>query len=491
MSTAETLALVRNALSKSAGDLAKAATFTANSNPTQGLQTYDLDQAVKNLVPWNSPLRNRIPRVAGVGGSQANWKAILKYNSNQINAGISDGRRGGQIDAVTAEYYAAYRTIGLESSATMTAEEQAQGFDDIRARAVMGLTNSMFEEEEKIILGANATNPIGQTPTPSLTVATSGGTIAHPTTVSVICVALTFDAWRRFNGTSSIVQQFQRQNMDGTVETINGGTALPSAAGSAATASGSANMVTAKVTPLRGACGYAWYAGTAGAERFHSITTVSQAVITALPSGTQLASLLTAFDFSADSLIHDGLLGMVGKTAMGAYYKAVTAGSSLTPDGAGGIVEFDDALRYWYDTHRLVPDEILISTQEVTTLKKIMVQQGAATSLARFTFTFNPQGQVIGAAAPLGYTNAYGTQKSLTITQHPHMPPGTVMFLTNTLPYAMNNVNNILQIKTLRDYHQVEWPIRTRSYEYGVYSNQVLQHYFPPSMGIITNLSAA
>lgn len=491
MSTAETLALVREALSKSAGDLAKAATFSAPTVATQGLQTYDLEAAVKNLVPWYSPLRNDMPRVKGGGGSQANWKAVVGYNTQQINAGVSDGRRGGQINAVTAEYYAAYRTIGLESSATMMAEEQAEGFDDLRARSVMGLMNSMFLEEERIILGANATNPIGQTPTPSLSIATSGGTIAHPTTVSVICVALTFDAWRRFNTGSTIIQQFQRQNMDGTTETVNGGTAIPSAAGSGSTASGSANMVTAKVTPLRGAYGYAWFAGTAGAEKFHSITTVSQVVITALPGTGQLASTLIATDFSADSLIHDGLLGMVGKTSMGAYHKAVTAGTSLTPDGAGGIVEFDDALRYWFDTHRLVPDEILIATQEVTTLKKIMVQQGAATSLARFTFTFNPQGQVIGSAAPLGYTNAYGSQKSLKITQHPDMPPGTVMFLTKSLPYAMNNITNIMQIKTLRDYHQIEWPLRTRAYEFGVYSNQVLQHYFPPSMGVITNLSPA
>ena len=39
-----------------------------------------------------------------------------------------------------------------------------------------------------------------------------------------------------------------------------------------------------------------------------------------------------------------------------------------------------------------------------------------------------------------------------------------------------------MQIRTRQDYYQIEWPLRTRKYEYGVYADEVLQHYFPPSM---------
>jgi hypothetical protein len=74
---------------------------------------------------------------------------------------------------------------------------------------------------------------------------------------------------------------------------------------------------------------------------------------------------------------------------------------------------------------------------------------------------------------------------------HPNMPAGTILMLTEKLPYPMSNVSNVMQIRTRQDYYQIEWPLRSRKYEYGVYADEVLQHYFPPSMGIITNIGAS
>lgn len=39
-------------------------------------------------------------------------------------------------------------------------------------------------------------------------------------------------------------------------------------------------------------------------------------------------------------------------------------------------------------------------------------------------------------------------------------------------------------------YYQTEWPRRTRAYEYGVYTDQMLQNKFMPGMAVLTNLSA-
>jgi hypothetical protein len=41
-----------------------------------------------------------------------------------------------------------------------------------------------------------------------------------------------------------------------------------------------------------------------------------------------------------------------------------------------------------------------------------------------------------------------------------------------------------------KHYFQTEWPRRTRAYEYGVYTDQVLQNFFMPGMYVLTNLSA-
>jgi hypothetical protein len=49
----------------------------------------------------------------------------------------------------------------------------------------------------------------------------------------------------------------------------------------------------------------------------------------------------------------------------------------------------------------------------------------------------------------------------------------------------------VFQVKTRRDYYQLEWPLRSRKYEYGVYADEVLQHYFPASLLKLTNVAGA
>jgi len=74
------------------------------------------------------------------------------------------------------------------------------------------------------------------------------------------------------------------------------------------------------------------------------------------------------------------------------------------------------------------------------------------------------------------------------IKVHPNMPAGSVLFTTRALPYPMSNVGNVFQVRTRQEYYQIEWPLRSRRYEYGVYADEVLQHYFPPSMAMIGNI---
>lgn len=494
-STSETLAMVRDVLAKSGNvdDLAKATgTFTQPSTAVTGLQPYDLEAPAKNLVPWLSPLRNRIARVSGRGGIQANWKAVTSVNSTQMSGGIAEGRRGGLMDTVSADYLAAYRTIGLEASVTFEAQLAGGDYDDLRARAQTSLLQAMMVEEEKIILGGNNSLVLTQPAAPTCTTATSGGALASGVAVTAYVVALGFDAYRRTTVAGGVHQTYSRANQDGTTETVNGGTSLPSTVGTVSTAGGGAlNTVTMKTTPVRGAVGYAWYASTVGIERLFAVTTSAQATLTALPiAPNQLFSALAATDYSKDGLIFDGLLTMAMNSTLNSQYKALANGGTLTADGAGGIVEFDDMLQLFWDNLRIVPDRLLIGSQEARSLKKIITQGGTTASLGRFTFQ-QIQGQMVGGGNARGYLTTFGDQREIPFEQHPYMPAGTCLFLTETLPYPMNNVNNVMQIRARRDYYSMEWPLKTRSYEYGVYSDEVLQHYFPPSMGVITNIAAS
>ena len=501
--TDSTLDLVRQIMSKAnnPAELQKSnpynPSWTIPGSATTGLQSYDLEGPAKNLYPVLTPIRNRLPRVSGKGGSQANWKAVTALNVGQQYAGVAEGRRGQMISHSVADYNAVYRTIGLESAVTFEAELSAEGYDDLRARAATMLLQSMMVEEEQLILGGNTSVALGTTPTPSLATTTTGGSIAASTTVSVICIAMSYDAFRRNNSATlptALTPTTTITPTDGAgTLTVGAGFAQKSTNTTLATGAGTAtNAITATVASVAGAYGYAWFWGTAGSETLGAITSTSQVVITtAAGTGTPTATAFTS-DNSTSSLVFDGLLSIVAKSGMNGYRYAATPGSGLTGDGSSGIVEFDVLLQHMWDVWRLQPSRMMVSSQEMLNIRKRILASGGSQNAVRFAFDVGPGQTIVGGSKPRGYLSPFqmtGQPSEIPIEMHPNMPPGTILFETDVLPYAVNNVSNIAQIKCRRDYYQTEWPLRTRMYEYGVYSDQVLQHYAPFSMGVITNLA--
>ena len=74
---------------------------------------------------------------------------------------------------------------------------------------------------------------------------------------------------------------------------------------------------------------------------------------------------------------------------------------------------------------------------------------------------------------------------------HPKMPPGMIMGWAEELPmyYQNNEVQNVAEMKTRQDYYQIDWPLRTRQYETGVYAESVLAIYATFAIGIICNIN--
>jgi hypothetical protein len=72
---------------------------------------------------------------------------------------------------------------------------------------------------------------------------------------------------------------------------------------------------------------------------------------------------------------------------------------------------------------------------------------------------------------------------------HPDAAPGTVTFDCETLPYPLSNVSNVKELHYRQDYYQLEWPLRKRRYETGVYCDACLAHYFPAATAILNNIA--
>lgn len=497
MSTSDTLELVKQALSKSNEDPALAKAFLQSGSATSGLTAYDLEAPAKTLYPVLTPLRNMLPRVSGRGGIQANWRAITAINTTNVNAGVSEGNRGGVISTEVKDYLAAYKGIGLEDYVTFEADYAAQGFDDVKARATQGLLRSVMIQEERILLGGNGTVALGTTPTPTVAAVASGGSLAPSTSHSVICVALTLDGFNNSSVANGVVDTISRTNADGSNDTVAGGAAQQSAAATATTSAGATDSIEASVAPVSGAVAYAWYLGTSGGtERLAAITTINSVKIGAINGSGQLASALAAADNSSNNLVFDGFFSIIAKAGSGGYWNALPTGTpgtgnGLTADTSGGIEEFDTVLQHFWDNYRLSPTMIYVSSQEMNWVRK-KILDGSTTAVQRFSFSANQQG-FLGGTRVEGYVNPFtmGDAEEIPIRIHPNMPAGTVLFLTQTLPYPLSGVSNVNQVRVRQEYYSLEWPQRSRKYEYGVYADEVLQCYAPFSMGVLTNIAPA
>ena len=498
--TQETLDLLKVAQS-TPDDILK--TFVQPGTATTGLQAYNLEAPSKKLYPILTPLRNSIPRIGGGFAIQANWKTITNINTTNTRAGVQEGQRGGLINYQLNEKFAAFRGYGIENNVTFEANYAAKNFEDVKALAVQQSLEALMVQEERLILGGNTSVSLA-TPTAPTVTAAAGGNLAGGT-YEVKVVALTLQAWLDTVGVNngSIGQYFDaatavvpglitRTNADGTTTTFGGGSSAPSLTSGNVTVT-AGDKITCSTPVVTGAVGYAWFVeiGTGG-FLLAAVSTINSVVITNdAPVGAQNISTLSGNN-STSALDFDGLLYQAWATGSGAYINALATGTAgvgtdLTSDGAGGIVEFEQALIQFYNKYRLSPSHIYVSATELISISKLIVGNSGAPLLRLTTDATNPgtlqAGIVVGE-----YLNKVTGQKVL-IRVHPNMPAGTIFFWTDRLPYPLSNVSNVTQMLMRQDYYQLEWPLRTRKYEYGVYADGVLQSYAPFSMGIITNIA--
>jgi hypothetical protein len=461
-------------------------TFVQSGSATTGLTFYDLEAGAKFLYPVLTPLRNEIPRVSGKGGIQANWKAVTGINTSGIRVGVSGGNRGAVMAVSTAEYAAAYKGIGIEDSVDFEAQYAGQGFEDIRALAAKVGLEALMLGEELLLLGGNGTVALGTTPTPSTTASITGGALAAAT-YSVSVVALTLEGYVNSSVVSGIPTIITRTNADASTDTFGGGSAQKSTAATAVVASGTAGSFVTTVAAVRGAVAYAWFWGAAGSEVLGAITTVNRLTVTAAAAGSQTLASLPASDNSTCNLSFDGLLTQAMKAGSNAYYKSLN-GASMTADNAGGIVEIDEALKSHWDNYRLSADTIWVSSDQALAMSRLVLA-GGGNGAFRIVVDLK-DGMIAGGVMIATYMNRFsmGGANVLKIRIHPNMPAGMIFFTSLKLPYPVSGVGNIVQVRTRQEYYQIEWPLRTRKYEYGVYADEVLQNYAPFSMGVIANI---
>jgi len=469
-----------------------------------GLIAYDLQAPAKNLYPVLTPLRNKVARVPGNGGSATNWKAVTGLTGSGVASmpWVPEGQRSGRMSYQTALKAASYVTFGEEDAVTFEAESGARGFEDIRATAAVRLLQQTMIKEEKGMLAGNASLTLAQPTAPTLAASGTTGTLPAAT-YSVIVAALTLEGFLAIGGSSAtqLITSKTVTGADGNTYTLNGGVSRKSANATLAVTLG--QILSATTPVVNGAVAYAWFVGTAGAETLQAITTINSATFSAaLSSGNMAASSLsTTADYSNNaSLAFDGFLTSAFLPANSAYVVNMATGTAgvgtpLTSGGRGNIVEIDNMLRTMWENFRLGVTVIYCSSQELTNITNKVMAAASGTILrynsdngsANEPYRINANGVITN------YYNPYlpGGGRMIPIMIHPNLPAGTLFGWCEELPiyYQNNQVQNVAEMHMRRDYYQIDWPLRSRQYEMGVYAEGVLANYFPSSMAIITNIA--
>jgi hypothetical protein len=492
--TQDTLALMKQALAKSS-DFAKSITLST------GLTAIDLQAPSKNLYPTVTPLRNSIARVGGGTGTATSWRAVNAITGSGYDAmgWVPEGQRSARMSYTTSSKSATFVTIGEEDQLSFEAEAAAQGFEDLDATMTLRLLQKMMRKEECGILGGNASLALGASATPTLSASGSGATLpGAPTTYSVIAVALTFEGWKNSTLSGGVATSTQFTGADGNQYTLNAGCSNKSSNATQAVSLG--QTLYAAVSPLAGAVAYAWYVGTAGSETLQAITTINSTAFGApLASSRQAASAITADCSTNAGLAFDGLLTATFNPANNAYVKTLATGtagtgSTLTASGRGSIDEVDTLLQSMWDQYRLSPTVLYVNSQE---LKNITAKVLSSSSSPLLRYEASADGPdpyaIVAAGAVEYYFNPFALDGGVKIPVkvHPDLPPGTLIGWCEHLPpaYQSNEVPNVAEIKTRRDYYRVDWPLRTRQREVGVYAEEVLAIYAPFALGAITNIA--
>jgi hypothetical protein len=488
---AKAAASLRKALDNPIPDAIRKA-FSSPANATTGLAEYNLELGARLIFPTDTPLRNRIPREVGQAGVQANWRSITAVNPNGEQIGVSEGNRGGYNSFTEVDNLAKFVELGLEDYVTWKANAAAGNFQNLDELAVMLLLQATMEAEEKITLAGLATFHLATISAVTVAVTNSGGTMAAASNL-LTCVPLTHRGFALSSVAGGVKANYTRTNADGSTDLITGFYGAPSANATATTSGGSSQM-TGTVTPIPGAAGYAWYVGVSGSQYLAAITTINSVSITADPSNTnQNLTAVAGADTSNDALVYDGLISQAIKSGSGAYIKALATGTAgvgtrLTSagNGTGRITEFDALIADRYSKYRLIPTDIWISGLDQNNINALIL----AGNTNAAPFFVGPDGEMQAGAQIKTYINpiGYGNQR-LNIRVHPFLPQGTILFTTDKIPYALSNVKTIMKMNLRRDYYSILWALRSRKYEYGVYFDGLLQHYFPASMGIIYNIA--
>lgn len=489
------VAAALDALKAQQPDLVK--DITTTSPVGTGLVAFDLEDPAKILAPRPTPIRNRMPRIKGMGTSHR-FKVISGFTGSgtggvgNIHPGIQDTTqnnfapsgssnslyyaRGPKIAYAGYDVVLPYSQFSMSDEVTWSAQYAGQGYQDIRQLSRTSLLYaSMLMEERMLLMGRG-------------TASGYAGALAAPTGTSVVDNTV---------GTGQVALTGYTTNIYVYV-TADAGAFGESVVSSVATlAPTTGHNAVLRLTDVPQALGYKVYIGTGASQPANSSFFFygrfpNQAANSGGAGGTGIvlqgaiptsgANPPTA-DTSAYGAGYDGILAWCMGTQSGYNAKINSTFSTSNPGS-----EFQTAFASLYNSVKADPDRILFNgadrKQQSDTLKA-----GSSNNYFLQVSQNEISGVTLGSVAAAIMNETTGKRVEMEV--NPWLPQGVCPIISDTLPIPDTQVSNVWSVINVQDFMGIDWPVTQFAYESSSYWFGTMLCYAPAWNGCISGVTAA
>ena len=472
---------------------------TAGIYNSTGMVGVDLIRRV-SLVPANVPARNNtaaFPRTtAPMGANTATWRAWLNVNSGQSDAAVGYDFPGSLVNFSEQNVFAPYVPLAKAGRVTLDSVAVGKGFYDALADAELMTLIQLFIMQDLHIINSQAWG-LGTAATPTLTSASTGGSMSQSTAVHVKVAARSGANY--FLGGSGIASS------DATVTTSS--------------VAGTTYSVTASIAAQAGAVAYDWFVGSSsGNQVYYTTTTVASVVITTVPTAAQAlptlpllsttvpASVPTA-DASYSANWYNGViastLGDYGTTGPVKPGSGTSSGATFIDNGgnapalSGGGVDVLDTLndKIWAAA-QLSPTAYMMNSLQGDEISKLILGSNSATTFLPPTDA-DARTNLAGGGFIGRYVNRAAGGVPVPIEIHPRVAPGTIIARTDRVPFPGSNIGTTFEVRTLYDTRRFDYAANFTAstlgggprYDFEVRSLETLINYAPGAHAVASNVA--
>ncbi len=470
-------------------------TISLTSPLSTGLVPYDLVAPSRLIYPVFSPLRNKLPRVAGQGtsrkvkvltgvsGSRTGGQATIRWSIPEFPGGGGLGasqwpnQLPGSGSQTAVDVSIPYKFFGLTESLSWLAQFSGQGFEDVSALVNLVLLQEAMLAEESMLLQGAATNlSTPANPTLAARTAATGETALSGVTTNVFVKV--------------------------SATTFFGETTVQASGASVGWSAG--QVVDVTISPVAGAAQYNIYVttGTAAGTYFLMASGVGGHKYTlqgALPTGgTQPPTADTGTGSAND---YDGMFGILGGHVAGSTYPAGYNAGYINQSLASTVTNaalFDLFAGLWDNSSslntstaggfRADPAELLMEGLDASNYASNVLSQASGGQAAyQLRIDQNEVGGIATGAAISQIQNPI-TRSMVALVTHPYMQQGNALALTYNLPMSFSNVSNAWEVTNVQDYISISWPVIDVTFRYSIFLYGTLVGIAPQYSGILQGI---